>query len=164
LILLQKLALRTSGSQTLSEALDTPVRFSQASPAAFALLQPLLTASILVSGLWLMTAGRASPERERLDWAATLAFVLFIGRGGARHGQGIAANELARAIRPGVRARQHGPPLEVVLNVLCQSRRGGVTPLRLMVHGFENDVVQVARKLASERTRPRRARFAQAYE
>src|SRR5262245_12228189 len=37
---LQKLALRTSGSQTLSEALDAPVRFSQASPAAFALLFP----------------------------------------------------------------------------------------------------------------------------
>lgn len=37
---LQKLALRTSGSQTLAEALDAPVRFSQASPAAFALLFP----------------------------------------------------------------------------------------------------------------------------
>lgn len=50
-------------------------------PAVFALLQPLLNASILVAGLWLMTAGRASPERERLDWAATLAFVLLLSVG-----------------------------------------------------------------------------------
>jgi len=50
-------------------------------PAAFALLQPLLTALILAPGLWLMTAGRASAERERLDWAATLAFVLLLSVG-----------------------------------------------------------------------------------
>jgi hypothetical protein len=50
-------------------------------PWAFALLQPLFVAAILVPGLWLMSAGRASPERERLDWAATLAFVLLLSTG-----------------------------------------------------------------------------------
>ena len=48
-------------------------------PAAFAVLQPLLAAAILATGLWLLTSGRASPERERLDWARDarlhLAFV-----------------------------------------------------------------------------------------
>jgi AcrR family transcriptional regulator len=37
---LQNLSTRTSQAQGLSEALDAPVRFSQASPAAFALLFP----------------------------------------------------------------------------------------------------------------------------
>ena len=50
-------------------------------PWAFALLQPLFVAGILAAGLWVMTAGRASPERERLDWAATLAFVLLLSTG-----------------------------------------------------------------------------------
>ena len=47
-------------------------------PAAFAVLQPLLAAGILATGLWLLTAGRASAERERLDWAATLAFIFLL--------------------------------------------------------------------------------------
>jgi AcrR family transcriptional regulator len=37
---LQKLSIRTSAAQSLAEALDAPVRFSQGSPAAFALLFP----------------------------------------------------------------------------------------------------------------------------
>src|SRR6185295_7717628 len=37
---LQNLSTRTSHAQGLAEALDAPVRFSQASPAAFALLFP----------------------------------------------------------------------------------------------------------------------------
>ena len=50
-------------------------------PAAFAVLQPLLAAGILATGLWLLTPGRASAERERLDWAATLAFILLLSTG-----------------------------------------------------------------------------------
>jgi hypothetical protein len=50
-------------------------------PAAFALLQPLFTCAILAAGLWLLTPGRASPERERLDWAAMLAVVLLLSTG-----------------------------------------------------------------------------------
>lgn len=37
---LQKLSIRTSAAQSLAEALDAPVRFSQGSPAAFSLLFP----------------------------------------------------------------------------------------------------------------------------
>jgi len=50
-------------------------------PWAFAVLQPLLAAGILAAGLWLMTPGRASPARERLDWAAMLAVVLLLSTG-----------------------------------------------------------------------------------
>ena len=50
-------------------------------PAAFAVLQPLFAAGILATGLWLLTPGRASPERERLDWAATLGFILLLSTG-----------------------------------------------------------------------------------
>jgi hypothetical protein len=50
-------------------------------PAAFAVLQPLFAAGILATGLWLLTPGRASAERERLDWAATLGFVLLLSTG-----------------------------------------------------------------------------------
>ena len=45
------------------------------------MLQPLFAAGILATGLWLLTPGRASPERERLDWAATLAFILLLSTG-----------------------------------------------------------------------------------
>jgi hypothetical protein len=50
-------------------------------PAVFAVLQPLLAAGIVATGLWMLTPGRASPERERLDWAATLAFILLLSTG-----------------------------------------------------------------------------------
>ena len=50
-------------------------------PRAFAVLQPLFAMGILATGLWFLTPGRASPERERLDWAATLAFILFLSTG-----------------------------------------------------------------------------------
>lgn len=47
---LQDLSGRTTRAQGLSEALDAPVRFSQASPAAFALLFPPADAHPLFSG------------------------------------------------------------------------------------------------------------------
>ena len=50
-------------------------------PWAFAVLQPLFACAILAAGLWLLTPGRASPERERLDWAAMLAVVLLLSTG-----------------------------------------------------------------------------------
>src|SRR6185369_11912773 len=45
---------------------------------AFAVLQPLLAAGILAAGLWMLTPGRASPERERLDWAAMLGAIMLL--------------------------------------------------------------------------------------
>lgn len=47
---LRSLSARTTAAQSLAEALDAPVRFSQASPAAFALLFPPADARPLFSG------------------------------------------------------------------------------------------------------------------
>ena len=89
-------------------------------PAAFAVLQPLLAAGILATGLWLLTPGRASAERERLDWAATLAFILLAVDGHAdlppvradprgRAGGGLPAAHAMGHGGAGAADRVHGP-------------------------------------------------------
>jgi hypothetical protein len=90
-------------------------------PWAFAVLQPLLAAGILAAGLWHLTAGRASPERERLDWAATLAFVLLLSTGTPTYhlcalilSAVLAADALLRA-RSVIAARA----LLIVFTILC---------------------------------------------
>ncbi len=86
-------------------------------PAAFAVLQPLFAAAILATGLWLLTSGRASPERERLDWAATLAFILLLSTGTPTY-------HLCALI------------LAAVLAVDCQLRMQWVTGARALLIAF----------------------------
>ena len=86
-------------------------------PAAFAVLQPLFAAAILATGLWLLTSGRASPERERLDWGATLAFILLLSTGTPTY-------HLCALI------------LAAVLAVDCQLRMQWVTGARALLIAF----------------------------
>ncbi len=54
-------------------------------PLAFAALQPLAQALILVPGLWLVRPGRGEPKREQLEWASYLALLLTLSSASATY-------------------------------------------------------------------------------
>jgi hypothetical protein len=56
----------------------------------------------------------------------------------------VSAQELAASINQRVLARQHRAAVEVALDVFRQVTRSRVAALLLLVHGHQNDVVQIS--------------------